>query len=67
MSEMKDREIEIGIGVDTAELDEAVEKADELVALTQDVAPMVSIRHLRGCTVNVYVSRNTWSEDGGAE
>lgn len=58
-------DVEVGVSVDTTCVDDALEKLDELGEATADLAPMVSFRNLRGCAVNVYVSRNTWSEEAG--
>ena len=56
--------VEIGatIDVDATSVEEATEKVEALGEAMADIAPLVTIRGLRGCTVNVYVSRNTWSE-----
>lgn len=61
------KEIEVGIACDTSELDEAIEKSELLSELTNDLAPMVSIRNCRGCTFNIYPSRTTINERGDAE
>lgn len=54
--------IGVGIEVDTEAVDEAIEKVDALGDATADLAPMVSFRNLKGCTINIYASRNTWRE-----
>ena len=51
--------VSVGIEVDTAAVDEALEKIDALGDATADLAPMVSIRNCKGCTFNIYPSRNT--------
>ncbi len=56
------KEVEVGINVDTSELDEAIEKADELCEVTQDFSPMVSIRGCKNCTFNIYPSRTIINE-----
>ena len=55
-------DLEIGIGVDTTELDEAIDKAGELSEVTSDFSPQVSIRNCKGCTFNIYPSRSTINE-----
>lgn len=60
----KTGEIEIGVAVDAQAVDEAIEKVGALGEATSDLAPLVSIRASRGCTFNIYVSRNTWRETG---
>ena len=59
--------VEVGatIDVDATSVEEATEKVEALSEAMADITPMVTIRSLRGCTVNVYVSRNTWSEKEG--
>ena len=59
-------EIEVGIACDTSELDDAIEKSEQLAELTNDFAPMVSIRNCKGCTFNIYPSRTTINERGDA-
>lgn len=53
-------QVEVGVAVDTTAVDDALEKLDELGAVSSDLAPMVSIRNCRNCTFNIYPSRNTW-------
>ena len=48
------KELEIGITCDTSELDSAIDKSEQLSELTNDFAPMVSIRNCKGCTFNIY-------------
>ena len=60
------KEIEVGIACDTSELDDAIEKSEQLSELTNDFAPMVSIRNCKGCTFNIYPSRTTINERGDA-
>lgn len=67
MSDIKDATIGIGISVDDQSVEEALEKVEALGEATADLAPMVSLRSLRGCTVNIYVSRNSWTEGDGRE
>ena len=61
------KELEIGITCDTSELDSAIDKSEQLSELTNDFAPMVSIRNCKGCTFNIYPSRTTIVERGDAE
>ena len=49
-----DKDIEIGIAVDTEELDDALEKSEELAELANNMSPQVTIRNCRGCTFNIY-------------
>lgn len=56
------KEIEVGIACDTSALDDAIEKSEQLSELTNDFAPMVSIRNCKGCTFNIYPSRTTITE-----
>lgn len=56
-------DIEIAVACDTTALDDALEKTAELGELTQDLAPMVSIRNCRSCTFNIYPSRTTFTEE----
>lgn len=60
------RTIEVGVAVDTEELDEALDKTSELGELMNDLAPQVSIRNCRGCTFNIYPSR-MWIREGVTE
>ncbi|MBQ9069304.1 MAG: hypothetical protein IJ131_09685 [Eggerthellaceae bacterium] len=55
-------EIEVGIACDTSELDDAIDKSEQLSELTNDLAPMVSIKNCKGCTFNIYPSRTTINE-----
>lgn len=47
--------ISVGIDVDTDQLDEAIEKTDELGEALARIAPEVSIIRPTGCTFNIYV------------
>lgn len=53
-------ELEIEVNCETSGLDDAIDKVGELQELTQDFAPLVSIRNCRGCTFYIYPSSNTW-------
>ena len=61
------KELEVGITCDASELDSAIDKSEQLSELTNDFAPMVSIRNCKGCTFNIYPSRSTIVERGDAE
>lgn len=60
-------EIEVGIACDTSALDDAIDKTEQLSELSNDFAPIVSIRNCKGCTFNIYPSRTTINERGDAE
>lgn len=57
--------VEVEVDCDTTKVDDAVDKLEQLSELTSDLAPMVSIRNCRGCTFNIYPSRNSWIEGEG--
>jgi len=54
--------LKIDVDCSTEAVDGAIEKFETLGDATADLAPMVSIRECRGCTINVYASRNTWTD-----
>lgn len=47
-------DIEVGIEVDTDQLENAIEKADELGSAMARIAPTVSVIRPKGCTINIY-------------
>jgi hypothetical protein len=47
--------VEVGVEVDTSQIDEAIEKTGEFVELRQDLVPHVSIRNARNCTFNITI------------
>lgn len=47
-------DIEVGIEVDTDQLEDAIEKADELGSAMARIAPTVSVIRPKGCTINIY-------------
>lgn len=58
------KDLEIGVSVDTSEVDEAIEQTSELCEIAHDFSPMVSIRGCKNCTFNIYPSRTTINENG---
>ena len=67
MNEPIEKNIEIGIACDTSALDEAIEKSEQLSELSNDFAPIVSIRNCKNCTFNIYPSRTTINEAANDE
>lgn len=51
MSKLEELEIEV-----KADLDDALEKTNELVSLMDDISPQVVIRGAKSCTFNIYPS-----------
>ena len=54
MANMKAGTVSVGVNVDTDELEDAIEKADELAEAMARIAPMVSIIRPSGCHINIY-------------
>ncbi len=50
MSDMKPGTISVGVNVDTDQMEDAIEKADELAEAMARIAPMVSIIRPSGCS-----------------
>lgn len=49
------REIEVEVKVDTDQMDDAIEKADELVEILGKTPPQISIHRPKGCTFNITI------------
>lgn len=64
MAKLEEMEIEI-----KANMDDALEKTNELVSLMDDISPQVVIRGAKGCTFNIYpsVTKIYESEKSAAE
>lgn len=58
-------EVEVGIAVDTEQVDEAIEKCGELSEVMGEFSPQVVIRNCRDCTFNIYPSHTVINEQVG--
>lgn len=54
MDNTKAGTVSVGVNVDTDQLDDAIEKADELAEAMARIAPIVSIIRPSGCHINIY-------------
>ena len=59
MGNMKAGTVSVGINVDTDQMEDAIEKADELAEAMARIAPMVSIIRPSGCHINIYTGGQT--------
>ena len=54
MGNMKAGTVSVGVNVDTDQMEDAIEKADELAEAMARIAPMVSIIRPSECHINIY-------------
>lgn len=54
MSDMKAGTVSVGVNVDTDQLEDAIEKADELAEAMARIAPIVSIIRPSGCSFYIH-------------
>lgn len=61
MSDMKAGTVSVGVNVDTDQLEDAIEKTDELADAMARIAPMISI--VRPSRCSFYITFNQFKEE----
>lgn len=57
-----EKNLSVGIDVDTSQVEKAIDEIGELSESVADVAPQVTIRNCDNCTFNIYPSRTVVHE-----
>lgn len=64
MSDIKADTVSVGVNVDTDQIEDAIEKADQLADAMARIAPMISIVRPSGCSFYITFNRFKEESDG---